>query len=142
MSIFKKVMIAYDGSAASKRAAEKGMELAKDEGANVVGVKVIDFTGELIVPSDSLWKSIEKNMMDKAELMLDDLSAMAGKKDLHFTKNVREGSTESELIQCAKDEHADLVVMGATGKGSSGKHIGRSVDRVVKDAPCPVMVVS
>jgi nucleotide-binding universal stress UspA family protein len=55
---------------------------------------------------------------------------------------VRSGVADAEIVNTAKDEHADLIVIGTHGF-SGIKHLllGSTAERVVRDAPCPVLTV-
>ena len=141
MAVFKKILIPFDGSESSKRAAEKAFELAVDQGSEVYGLKVISFIGELITPSDSLWATIEADLREKARKILEELEKMAENKGVKITTTVKEGSAEIEVINHAKEIGADLIVMSISGKGGMGSYLGKTTDRVMREAPCPVMVV-
>lgn len=55
---------------------------------------------------------------------------------------VRTGEPFHEICTAAGEEHADLVVMGSHGRtGLAHVLLGSVADRVVRYAPCPVMVV-
>jgi nucleotide-binding universal stress UspA family protein len=141
MAIYKKILIAFDGSEAGKRAAERGIELAVDQKAEVIGVKVIDFTGELVAPSDTLWARIRDDIHEKAEAILSELVSMAKQREVVLTPIIREGGTEHELITQAKESGADIIVMGTAGR-SARTQVGKNVRRMLIDAPCPVMLVN
>ena len=53
MATFKKVLIPFDGSKCSRHAAKTGIDIARDEGAEIVGLKVLNFGGGLITPTDN-----------------------------------------------------------------------------------------
>lgn len=55
---------------------------------------------------------------------------------------MRSGVADAEIITTAKDEQADLIVIGTHGF-SGLKHflLGSTAERVVRDAPCPVLTV-
>jgi nucleotide-binding universal stress UspA family protein len=45
-------------------------------------------------------------------------------------------------VALARDERADLVVIGTTGRGGLNRALlGSVADRVVRLAPCPVLTV-
>ena len=47
-----------------------------------------------------------------------------------------------ELIQVARDEDADLIVIGIRRRSATGKLIlGSQAQRILLDAPCPVLAV-
>src|SRR5204863_8297906 len=54
---------------------------------------------------------------------------------------VRWGRPYQEILAYAKEEKIDLVCMGANGKSFSLEGLfGSNVDRVLRQAPCPVLV--
>ncbi len=142
MAIFRKIVIPFDGSDPSKRAASQALDLAKDQGAEVIGIKVISFTGELIAPTDALWASIEKDLHDKAQAVLDELISLASGKGVELKTEILEGETATEIINYAKENNVDLIVVGHSGKGGIGRKImGSRTARMMNDATCPVLVV-
>ena len=61
---------------------------------------------------------------------------------------VRESETDAEvdaaddLVQAARDEQADLIVIGIRRRTPTGKLIlGSQAQRILLDAPCPVLAV-
>jgi nucleotide-binding universal stress UspA family protein len=140
MAIYKKILVAFDGSECCVRAAERALELAKDQKAEVIGVKVIDFIGDLIAPSDALWERIREDVHKKAEDMLSELVGMAEASGVPFTPVIREGTAAREIVAQAKESGAEIIVMGIRGM-SSGKHLGNNPRMVLLEAPCPIMLV-
>ncbi len=54
---------------------------------------------------------------------------------------VRCGKVPDEVLAYAKEEEIDLICMGASGSDwTVGKLLGSNVDRVLREAPCPVLV--
>jgi nucleotide-binding universal stress UspA family protein len=54
---------------------------------------------------------------------------------------VRWGKTYQEVLSYAREHEIDLVCMGAKGRNfSMGALFGSNVDRVLRQAPCPVLV--
>ncbi len=52
------------------------------------------------------------------------------------------GNTFLKIIQAARDEAVDLIVMGTHGRtGLAHVLIGSVAERVVREAPCPVLTV-
>ena len=51
------------------------------------------------------------------------------------------GVPAERIVELAKDRHADLIVMGTQGRaGLPHLHLGSVAERVVRLAPCPVLV--
>jgi len=148
MATFKKILIPYYGSEACKRAAGKAMEIAKEQGAELIGLKVIAFSFETIAPSDNLWEAIREDLQSKAEATLARLKEQAEEAGQEIKLEVREGDAEEEIVNVANELSADLIVMSLGGRVSRlGRFLGKgqqkfSVRTLVGEAPCPVMFVS
>lgn len=143
MAVFEHILVPYDGSAAARRAAEKAIDLAADQGAHITGLKVIDFLGELITPSDNLWATIEEDLKQKAGAILKEFEDVARERGVTVSARITEGSTETEVVAAAQSCRADLIVMGASGTSGVdlGHRLGKNIRRIVMEAPCPVMLV-
>ena len=66
--------------------------------------------------------------------MLELWAAKARGAGLHVRVVLRKGVPHEEIVALATDEKADLVVIGIHGRGGVA-------DRVVRLAPCPVLIV-
>jgi len=137
MAVFKKILVPYDGSPASNSAAEKAIALAADQGAELIGLKVVAFEGEVIPPSDRLWNTIVEDLQDRARKTLDGLAQMADNKGIPVTLEVKLGYVEEEIVALVNSQEIDLIVMGVGDK--IGMH-RVSIRRLVMDSPCPVMM--
>jgi nucleotide-binding universal stress UspA family protein len=55
---------------------------------------------------------------------------------------VRVGPPWEEIVRVAAEEHADLIVMGTQGRtGLERLLLGSVAERVIRQAPCPVLTV-
>ncbi|MCC7043482.1 MAG: universal stress protein [Acidobacteria bacterium] len=55
---------------------------------------------------------------------------------------VRHGKAGHQLLQYAREAHAELIVMGVSGRGAIDRALlGSTAQRVLRDAPCPVLAV-
>ena len=86
--------------------------------------------------------------MEIAEKMVkrarEDLQALVDsvKGSVTATEAVREGRTWVEICEAAKEEKADIIVIGSHGRtGLSHVLIGSVAETVVRHASCPVLVV-
>ena len=137
MAVFKKILVPYDGSPASDSAAEKAISLAVDQDAELIGLKVVAFEGEVIPPSDQLWNTIVEDLQERARKTLGGLAQMADNKGVPVTLEVKVGYVEEEIVSLVNSQNVDLIVMGI------GDRIGMhrlSIRRLVMDSPCPVMM--
>jgi nucleotide-binding universal stress UspA family protein len=64
-----------------------------------------------------------------------------GEAELAFTRVVA-GAPHRVLVSIARETAADLIVVGATGTGPlAAELLGSTAERVLRKAPCPVLVV-
>jgi nucleotide-binding universal stress UspA family protein len=142
----KKVMCPVDFSDPSNHALTYALELARAFEAEVVLVHVIDvqFLSPYVVSEvptvvpgvDELRKTVEQDLQALAEKSRKDYPAVAVRSLL------LQGAPFVRIVESAREEQADLIVMGTHGRsGLSHLLIGSVAERVVRKAPCPVLTV-
>ncbi len=142
--MYKRILIATDGSDKSKIAAEEGIELAKALGAQVIALNVVN---EVVIASavrqlGSDRKEVEDKLRTAGQKAVDDIKAMAAKMGVGVDAIVRIGAPANAVIDTAGAEKADLIVMGSHGEsGASKLLIGSVVQKVLYWATIPVLVV-
>jgi nucleotide-binding universal stress UspA family protein len=142
--MYKRILIATDGSEKSKLAAEEGMELAKALGAQVIALNVVN---EVVIASavrqlGSDRKEVETKLKTAGGKAVDDIKAMGAKFGVNVDSIVRIGAPANTVIDTAGAEKADLIVMGSHGEsGASKLLIGSVVQKVLYWATMPVLVV-
>jgi nucleotide-binding universal stress UspA family protein len=142
--MYKRILIATDGSDKSKKAAEEGLELAKALGAQVIALNVIN---EVVIASavrqlGADRKDVESKLERAGGKAVDELKAMGAKMGVNVDTIVRIGAPANTVIDTAGAEKADLIVMGSHGEsGASKLLIGSVVQKVLYWATIPVLVV-
>jgi nucleotide-binding universal stress UspA family protein len=140
MNKFKKILIATDGSEYTKKAIAQGLEIARLMDAEVTALYVVDQTSFVNFPMDSTVVSIYSLLEKEGKDAVDYVVAEGEKIGIKVTGLVQEGSPVKKIIETAK-EH-DLIVMGTIGRtGFSKILLGSVAEKVVRFAPCPVLVV-
>ena len=142
--MYKRILIATDGSDKSKKAAEEGMELAKALGAQVIALNVIN---EVVIASavrqlGSDRKEVEERLKVAGEKAVDNIKAMGAKMGVNVDAIVTIGAPANTVIDMAGAEQADLIIMGSHGESGATKLlIGSVVQKVLYWATIPVLVV-
>ncbi|MCK9564993.1 MAG: universal stress protein [Methanothrix sp.] len=142
--MYKRILIATDGSEKSMIAAQEGMELAKGLGAQVIALNVVN---EVVIASavrqlGADRKEVEAKLEKAGGKAVDDLKAMGAKMGITVDTIVRIGAPANVVIDTAGAEKADLIVMGSHGEsGASKLLIGSVVQKVLYWATIPVLVV-
>ena len=140
---YKKILIAIDSSNHALHAAKNGVALARQIGASIGLLFVVNKNREVI--SGDLGITAEQSstiLLKQAEETIEQLVKQYKLTDnvFHFTP---EGFPKEEIIKTAREWEADLIVVGAHGK-SSLLHLlmGSVTEYVIRHSPVPVMVVS
>jgi len=144
--MFKTILFCTDFSENSNYAFSYALNLAKTYQSRLL---IIHVTPEPIHPEQlSFYLPPEKlkeliisqNKALEQELKTHALEKMEGFKNAQVI--YREGEPFYEIIQVAKQEAVDLIVMGAHGKtGRDDIIFGSTAERVVRKSPCPVLTV-
>ena len=142
--MYKRILIATDGSDKSSLAAQAGIDLAKALGAEVLALNVIN---EVVVASavrqlGSDRKDVEDKLTASGQKAVDSITKMGSAAGVKVDPLVRMGSPANMVIDIARTEGADLIVMGSHGEsGASKLLIGSVVQKVLYWATIPVLVV-
>lgn len=140
MEGIKKILIATDGSDNTKAAVSYGLWLAKELGAEVTALYVVDQTSFGSFPMDSSIVSVYSLLENEGKKAVEDVKAEGDAKGVKVTPMVLEGSPTRKILETAAG--FDLVVMGTLGRSALGKlFMGSVAERVTRYAPCPVLVV-
>jgi nucleotide-binding universal stress UspA family protein len=144
--MFKNILLATDGSAASTQAAELAVGLAAKGSARLTALYVIDPYPYLGVGESSAvgFQAYMGNAYEhaaQAHAKVADLCAnAAGHVDLHMRRG-EDTSAAENIVRTAVEEGADLIVVGSHGRtGMSRIMLGSVAARVVTASPVPVLV--
>jgi nucleotide-binding universal stress UspA family protein len=137
---FKNILVPTDFSAAASLALEYARTLARQFGATLHLVHVIEeplLLGEYypLETADMRAKLIESQTLElkRAAVRLADVKVETA---LAF------GPIPREIVECATARDADLIVMGTHGRNAVARVLlGSVAERVVRTADCPVMTV-
>ncbi len=145
--MYKKILLATDGSDGALKAAETAAQLAKEFGAHVTMLYVSTLPVELVPVGlvtgggldpgtvARLSEGIEDAVARRTAKVLDD----AGVK---FDARHETGHAADHIVRAAAEGGYDLIVLGSHGHGGIARlFLGSTSDRVVHHAHCPVLVV-
>ena len=138
--MFRKILVPVDFSSASERALQYALPLAAQFDGEIVLVHVIEsgrYVGDF-TESESSMTEIPRKVDEK----LLSLVSASGSPDLVKKVEVRAGRPFHEIALAARELGSDLIVMASLGRsGAVDVLLGSTVERVVRHAPCPVLVV-
>jgi nucleotide-binding universal stress UspA family protein len=145
--MFKHILLATDGSPASEHAAQLAVDLARTHGAKLTALYVVDPYPYLgIGESNPMgFQAYMGAAQEHAALAHAKVSALWSKfaAPLESQLRVVENVTASVgIIQTAREDGADLIVVGSHGRsGIARLMLGSVAARVVAESPVPVLVV-
>jgi nucleotide-binding universal stress UspA family protein len=138
--LFHKVLIATDGSKYSQGAAREGLEIARLHGSKVLVLYVVDTRAINVATGMPAPGNFYTILEEEGKRTVDEVKQKAAGIDVETF--VLPGLPASEITDFAKDNGVDLIVMGSLGKSGIEKLLlGSVASRVIRHAPCPVLVV-
>lgn len=145
--MYKRIIIATDGSKRSKKAIQHGIALAKAYGASVVGFHCrppfpMVYYGEPVFVEIVPEKDYERETVKTALRYLGEIEAAANKAGLTYKGvHVADVSPASALVKAAKKQKCDAIVMASHGrKGIARLVLGSETNRVLVESTLPVLV--
>jgi nucleotide-binding universal stress UspA family protein len=133
----ERILVPTDFSKTSDSALQYGIRLAQALNARLYLLHVPGRTGENF-EADFPFGQFESPIRERFELLV---TAPQGKQ-LLTEYAVRIGTPPDEIMRYVSDRDIDLIVMGTHGRsGVAHAVIGSVAEAVVRQAPCPVLVV-
>jgi nucleotide-binding universal stress UspA family protein len=139
--MFKRILLAVDGSDHAIRAARKAAELARQMNPDEFRIVVAYDPIPLYLGEPNMQIAIT-NRKGEAEEILKSAVKEVGSLPCEIHTEVLEGDPASAIIEVASVSKSDVIVMGSRGLGRlAGLLLGSTSQKVVAHAPCPVLIV-
>jgi len=134
-----RILLATDGSEYSRRAAVRAMDFAESYGTDLMAISIVEISSEVY----SIAPEVVEKQVGEAEEYLAGIGKQASSRGIKFQGFVRDSESPYDIItEIAQVEQAGLIVMGSHGRtGLTRILMGSTVERVIAQAPCPVLVV-
>lgn len=147
--MYKKILVPTDGSENSYRAGKHALSIADTYNADIIVLYVVDtfYLQSLALPNFREDLALELREEGKRAVkdflkQLEESQCDGRCKNINFKTQIKDGKPHQVILETIHDENIDLVVMGAAGRHGLDKMIlGSVTERVIREAPCPVMVV-
>ena len=140
MSAHKKILLPTDLTEASDLAAERAKALIELTGAELTILYVVEY-----VPPPYVAIELPENLSSEVALVeraKGYLSDWAKKVQLADHRQIVEaGSPKRIIVDTARDNSIDLIVMSTHGDKGLARIIGSTASGVLHNAPCDVLVV-
>jgi len=134
-----KVLIPIDGSEHSRKALQRGLEMAEKQGAQVTVMTVAPAAGTIL---DEM-RNIQDKLNEEYRNWLEEAKAMFAAKGIKVETVFEIGLVPgNNIIRLAEEEKFDRIIMGATGMNGLARILmGSTASKVVAHAPCEVTLV-
>ena len=145
--MFKHILLATDGSAASEHAAQIAADMARIHGATLTALYVVDpypylGIGETNPLGFQSYMAAAQNQATQAHAKVADLCSQGDKPVTLQTRTAEDVTASVGIVDAAKNEGADLIVMGSHGRtGLVRLMLGSVATKVLAESPVPVLIV-
>jgi len=143
--MFKRILIPTDGSSASQRAILAGAALARETGAEIIGLTVTPPFHTLSADPEMLESTpaqYEQQSRQQADRILAEVESAAREALVKYRLEHASGDSPYEtIISTARDAGCDLILMASHGrKGIKGLLLGSETQKVLVHSAIPVLV--
>src|SRR5262245_3927431 len=146
MSIYKRILVAVDGSEAATLGLKEAIKLAKDQGATL---RLLHIVNEVVLgpPLGGVMYMGEllESMRNEARDLLEAAAKAARQEGLEPEQRLVEslgGSASHHIVKEAKEWRANLIVLGTHGRrGVQRLVMGSDAEEVVRTTPVPLLLV-
>ena len=137
----KQILIATDGSPSAQEAVDVGLELAKEQGADVTFVHVTP-AEEIRGGRGGAHALTQREEIDESETALKDAGEAAEAAGISYALERFAGETVDTIVALAESKDADMIVLGNRGRNAVASALLGSVSQgVLHEAKRPVLVV-
>lgn len=147
--MYKKILVATDGSELAQTAVEQGTCLAKALGAKIVFVTVTESWSSFVIASDVEFgkidavKKFEKSARDSAAKILEPAKSHAANLGVEVeTLHIHDRAPAEGILEAADLKDCDLLIMASHGRRGIGKMmLGSQTSEVLALSKKPVLVL-
>lgn len=147
--MFKKILLATDGSEASQRAGEYVVSTVKLSGADIIVLNVIDTDYLNSLPQMDLREKLDEELREEGkkalegfEKKIEDEKCTGKCENINFRTLIKQGKPADVISKTAEEEGVDQIIIGKSGKhGLEKLLLGSTAERVVRKAEVSVSVV-
>jgi nucleotide-binding universal stress UspA family protein len=139
--MFKKILVANDGSEGAKHALITAIDLAKKYGAGLYSISVAEGVPHY---AGTIGEVVEftRDAEEYFRKVNEEAAALAYKEGIDLHSEVRSGHEVENIVNYTKENGFDLLVIGFMGHSKIfGRIWGATSKNIAKLAPCTVMIV-
>ena len=143
--MLKRILVPLDGSDRAERAMSVAARLARGSGSSILALRVVGLPPFRLAPYGEpaqIALAVIGVARDEANAYVKHLALRPEFKDIPIETRVTEGHSSEEILDIARDEQCDMIVICTHGySGLNRWRLGRVASHVARHAPVPVFVV-
>jgi nucleotide-binding universal stress UspA family protein len=140
--MFRKILVAHDGSAGAHKAMAVAIDLARRCGAEIQLISVIEELPKYAATIDEV-EAVQAEALRHYQAIQAEACQQAAQQGVRASDKVLPGHEVDSIVRYAEEQHCDLLVVGRQGHSSRWlKHLGSTSSQLTYYAPCTVMVVA
>lgn len=141
--LFKRILVATDGSESAEKAASHAVNIAKAAGAELYALYVISTKHSVTTRSVKGWThEFEEGLAKRGQAAICNVEQLGKEAGLKVKPVSLRGIPAEEILNYAEKNGIDLIVMGTKGlKGIEKLLIGSVAENVIRHSKVPVMIV-
>lgn len=153
-----KLLVPVDGSNASINAVKKALELSKKYNFSIKLISVVPEKSSVYRKHENAWKGVEsspisdseelekqleKKIKKNAERLLNAIVSKLDFRGIKVEAQVLVGEPYAKILETARNDKVNMIVMSNRGFSKIKRFfVGSVTQRVIGEAPCPVLVVN
>jgi nucleotide-binding universal stress UspA family protein len=154
LEMFKKILVAFDGSESSKLALDQAVQLTSKLKADLVILSVVPNVLMPVFPDEGFAAApvtAAQDMSDyqdkmkevfKASLIEVEKDIQEAYPDIKVTAVLKEGRPSATIVEAGDEYEVDLIVIGSRGLGGiTGWILGSTSRRVVESCTKPILII-
>jgi nucleotide-binding universal stress UspA family protein len=143
--MFRKIVVAYNGSPEAERAFGAAMKLAKSLNAELLTVTAMDslpaYTAFAGVADSSIARLLEQDRLKFYANLQEKARGQMTSSGIGFHSHLVEGHGVDAIVDFLRQEKADLLVVGLHQRDLYVARLWSTVYELAQDAPCSVLGV-
>ncbi len=141
--LFNNILVPTDFSESSRQAMEYAVVLAKEYNAkiNLMHSLEVRFHPAYYAAGVESIFQLDPDIKPRIQARLEAFLQSFDLSGIEVATSITEGSSHTQIVKQAQSQKHDLIVMSTRGHDEIADYlIGSTTDRVIKSAPCPILV--
>ena len=138
--MYRKILVAYDGSDGAKRALASAIDVAKRYAAELHSIAVVEKLPHFAATVGEVKEAL-RELTTRYEWISQEAARVAKDQGIELHTKVQPGHEVEAVVNYAKEGKFDLQVIGFSGHSHAfGRVMGGTAQNLTRLAPCAVLV--